>query len=318
MTELSIIVATWNARKRVQECLTSLTHQELESSQEIIVIDNASTDGTRDLIRKQFPQVTLVHNDRNLGFAKANNIGIRLAKGKYLCLINSDVNVPTGCFVKMLRYMEENPSIGILGPKMLGTDGKVCRSCMRIPTLWNSVCRALALDSVFKRSQIFGGFLMNDFRHNRIKDVNILNGWFWMIRREAINGVGPLDERFFMYGEDLDWCRRFHQAGWRVVFYSEAEAVHYGGASSANAPIQFLIEMERANLQYWEKYHGQAARACYLLIIGLKHAIRACAYALLYLGKRSFRAQSSLKMKRSYACLLWLTGLKVIEKVRAR
>ena len=318
MHDLSIVIVTWNIKKYIEECLTSLAEADKNLSTEIIVVDNASTDGTAELIRAQFPHVRLIETGANLGFARGNNVGIKLATGRYVCLINPDVNVPPDCLSKMYRYMEEEPAVGLLGPKMLGPSGEVRRSGMRFPTIWNSFLRALALDSFFKETGIFGGWLMTDFQFDRTRDIDVLNGWFWMARREALDQVGLLDERFFMYGDDLDWSMRFHLAGWRVVFYSEAEALHYGGASSANAPVRFYIEMQRANFQYWKKFHGNVSFFFYLLTVWLNHAVRTIGYGLVYLTKRSLRSIALFKMKRSFACIRWLMGLKRVEEAGAQ
>lgn len=307
---LSIIIVTWNAKKYVWECLKSLEQQSKDLSVEIIVVDNASSDGTPELVRGQFPQTRLVQNQRNLGFARANNIGINLSRGKYVCLVNSDVYVPSGCLAMMLSYLEQNPTVGILGPRMLRPDGAVGRSYMRFPTVWNCFCRALALDSLFKGAKLFGGFLMTDFKNNRTADVEVLNGWFWMVRRSALEAVGLLDEDFFMYGEDIDWCKRFHNAGWRTVYYPEAEAIHYGGASSSSAPVRFYIEMEHANLYYWKKHHHRFGEVSFFVTTWLHNVIRLLGYAVLYLLKRSQRSEAVFKIRRSIACILWLIGLK--------
>ena len=318
MTDLSIVIVTWNVKKYVQECLTSLAKGSESLSVETIVVDNASTDGTAELIRTQFPHVSLIESDANLGFARANNIGIKLANGKYICLINPDVNIPPDCLPKMFQFMEQQPTIGLLGPKMLGPNGDVGRSGMRFPTVWNCFLRALALDSLFKGTGIFGGRLMSDFQFNQTRDIDVLNGWFWMARREALDQTGLLDERFFMYGEDVDWSKRFHLAGWRVVFYADAEAVHYGGASSSNAPVRFYIEMQRANLQYWKKHHGRISFFFYLLTVWLNHITRTMGYGFVYLVKRSLRREALFKMKRSYACMCWLMSLNSVEEAGAR
>jgi GT2 family glycosyltransferase len=184
---------------------------------------------------------------------------------------------------------------------------------MRFPTVWNSLLRALALDSLFKGTGIFGGFLMGDFQFDRTKDVEILKGWFWVAKREAITQVGLLDERFFMYGEDMDWCRRFHRAGWRVVFNPHAEAIHYGGGSSSNAPVRFYVEQQRANLQYWKKHHGRISLSLYLFTVWINQATRVLGHGLVYLARGSSRPKASYKVRRSYACMRWLVGLRATE-----
>jgi hypothetical protein len=200
---------------------------------------------------------------------------------------------------------------------MLAADGEVRRSTMRFPTVWGSWCRALGLDDIFRGSRLFGGQFMADFDHRHTADTEVLNGWFWMARRSALDEVGLLDERFFMYGEDIDWCYRFRQAGRRIVFFAGAEAIHYGGASSNNAPVRFYLEMYRAGLQFWRKHHGRAARTAFLASIGVHHLLRAAGYALLFLVPAR-RADSHLKMRRSLACLGWLWDVTVAGKERSR
>ena len=315
---LSVVIVAWNAKRYVHECLESLQRQTIQARLEVIVVDNNSTDGTPEMVRKDFPDVLLIRNDRNLGFAGANNEGIRRSTGDYIFLINSDVNVPPTCLRAMCEYIQQHPEIGLLGPRMLAPDGTTARSCMRFPTLWNSLCRALGLDIVFPRSTIFGSFLMRDFHHDRIAPVDVLNGWFWMVRRAALGQVGLLDERFFMYGEDIDWCRRFCEAGWKVVFYPGAEALHYGGASSAIAPVRFSVEMERANLQYWSKHNGRLHLIGYVLIGLLHHAVRIAGYLPVYLFRRSARQQAAAKVRKSVACARWLIAPPLSLVVKSR
>jgi hypothetical protein len=307
--DISVVIVTWNAKKFVDECLQSLHGTNSNDSMEIIVVDNASTDGTPELVNDRYPDVKLIQNCQNLGFAKANNIGIAIGTGKYLCLINSDVIVPEGCLKKMLRYIEQSPSIGMLGPKMLGPTGGARRSCMQFPTLWNSLCYSLALDLMFPRLSLFRSFLMRDFKHNETADVEVLNGWFWMIRKQAFDDVGVLDERFFIYGEDVDLCRRFHNGGWRVVFYSEAEAIHYGGASSSNAPLRFYLELQRARLQYWEKHCSRRSRRVFVIVLVIQEIARILGNAAQYPVRGSLRQSLALKIARSLSSIRWLVQI---------
>ncbi len=304
---LSVVIVSWNAQAYVRECLESLCIPERQAFTEIIVVDNASSDATSRMVKEQFPAVKLIQNEANLGFAKANNLGLSLCKGRYVCLVNSDVRVLAGCVEKMLEYMERNPSVGLLGPAMVGADFQVRRSCMKLPTLWNSLCYALALDSLFKSFAMFSSFLMRDFRHDLTSDVEVLNGWFWMVRRQALDQVGGLDERFFMYGEDVDWCKRFADAGWRIVFFPEAKAIHYGGASSATVPLRCYLQLQRARIQYWEKHHHPASHPLFFIVLVAEQLARLVGYAIACTWKAT-RSQAIAKFERSAASLRWLLG----------
>jgi GT2 family glycosyltransferase len=310
MKTLSIVIVTWNCKGFIQDCLDSLVAFRQAPEAEIIVVDNASRDGTPDLVQDSYPEVMLIRSRDNLGFTRANNIGIRKASGEYICLINPDVRVMDGCIRSMLAHMEKNPRIGLLGPRMLGTDGKSHRSYMGAPTLWSTFCRALALDVLFPASKFFGGFLMPYFKGDQIADVEVLNGWFWMTRREALSDVGLLDETLFMYGDDLDWSKRFRDAGWRVVYFPAAQSLHYGGGTTARAPIPFYVEMHRANFQYWKKNHSRVSQSIYLLIVWMHEALRLVGYSLLFMGSRSKRTEAVFKTRRSLACLGWSMGLR--------
>jgi hypothetical protein len=309
---VSFLIVSWNAKNYLRDCLQSIRDNCTVRS-EILVVDNASQDGSPELVRTQFPECRLVETGANLGFAQGNNIGIGLASGKYLFLVNSDVKILPSCVETMVQLMDAHPEIGLAGPQMLGADGvTVRRGTMRFPTLWNSFCRALALDAIFPHSPTFAGYLMGDFDHRSTRDVEILNGWFWVTRRDALDKVGGLDERFFMYGEDMDWSYRFHQAGWRNVFCAEAAAIHYGGASSAVAPARFYVEKQRANLQYWHKHHGQFAAFAYLCTVLLHEILRMVGYTAAYLFRSSTRKIAAAKIRRSLICVACLTKLRTV------
>ena len=312
--EISIVIVTWNAKKYMRDCLKSLEDQNTGVSTEIIVVDNASTDGTAELIRSEFPNVKLIESKENLGFARGNNVGLRQSSGKYVFLINPDVIVFPGCISNLTAHLDQDPSIGLVGPRMLDAGRIVRRSAMRFPTPWTAFCRALALDAVFKGSKTFGGYLMSDFQFDRTRDVDILNGWFWATKREALHRVGGLDEQLFMYGDDLDWSQRFYQAGYRRLYCADAEAVHYGGGTTAKSPVYFYIERQRADIQFWKKYHSPVGVAFYLLTLFLSEWIRVIGYGLVFLFKKSARVDAAYKVQRSWACIWWLLGMRPNKK----
>ena len=318
MKLLSIVIVTWNCKKYIQECLDSLAVYRQDPRAEIIIVDNVSEDGTPELIKEKYPEVTLIESGENLGFPRGTNLGIRHCTGKYLFLINPDVRVLDGCIEKMLAYLQEHPEIGLLGPKMLDWNCVPQRSYMGAPTLWNLFCRALALDTLLPKSVIFGGHLMEYMDQTHTTDVDILNGWFWATHREAVEEVGVLDDQLFMYADDLDWSKRFLNAGWRVVYFPEAEGIHYGGGTTARAPVRFALEMQRADYQYWQKYHSKPSQLCYLGIVFLHQILRLIGYGVLACVRASMREDALFKMKRSVACLQWVLGFGKHGKQKAQ
>jgi GT2 family glycosyltransferase len=306
MARVSVVIVVWNAQKYVMECLETLREHCAGVCSEVIVVDNNSTDGTPELVAEKFPEFRLIRNSENLGFAKANNIGIAQSTGEYVCLVNSDVKFLDDCISPMITYLAEHTEVGIIGPKMLAPDGRVWRSTMRYPTVWNHFCRAVGLDVAFGKSRLFSGLLMGDFDHQTTAPVEVLNGWFVVVRRSALDRVGLLDPQFFMYGEDVDWCYRFHKAGEGIVFFAESGAIHYGGASSSNAPVRFYLELYRATWQYWRKHHGSLAQLGFLISIAIHHVLRLFSSAFLYLCWPSHREGTAAKFKRSLACLQWV------------
>jgi GT2 family glycosyltransferase len=310
MPDVSVVIVNWNTLKYICDCLNSLLRAGKGYTREIIVVDNASCDGSADVVARQFPGVSVIRNAENVGFARANNIGIRRAAGRYICIVNPDVVVRDGCIENLMRFMDQNPGVGIAGPRILNSDGSVQISCRHFPTIWNNLCQSLGLNRLFPKSAFFSDWLMSYWPHDGIRSVDVLSGCFWIVRREAINQVGLLDEDFFIYGEDIDWCRRFHKAGWDVMFYPESAVIHFGGGSSSKAPIKFYIEMQKADLHYWEKHHGAVGRASYAGVIFFRHLLRLIFMALQYLVYPSRRKTASFKLKRSFTCIKWILHLK--------
>ena len=303
---ISIVIVTWNGKRYALEVLGSIYACRLQIPFEIIVVDNASTDGTPEAIRNDFPYVVLIETGANLGFAKGNNIGMAHAQGRYVCLINSDVVVPAGCIESMMTVMETNQDIGIMGPKMRCPDGQVGLSVMRFPTVWNTLCAALAVNSILPKSRLFAGFSVKSEDMTGAVDVEVVTGWFWMVSRTALQQVGGLDERFFMYGEDIDWCYRFRKAGLRVALFGGAEALHYGGGSSAEAPSRSYVEMRRANQQYFRKHYGALGAFGYTIAIAIHEIARITGYSATYCIAKGKRFEALSKVRRSLSCLRWL------------
>ena len=306
MLDLSIIIVSWNAKSYLLQCIESLASETSSHNMEIIVVDNASTDGSPEAVQKKYPYIKLIQNKTNSGFAKANNIGIRQSEGRYVCLVNSDVKVLNGCIDYLCDYMDNHPSIGILGPKIINPDMTLQHSCRKFPTLWNNFCSATGLTKILPKSRIFCGEEMQFSLSEKAHKVDALSGCFLMVRRKAIDEVGLFDELFFIYSEDIDWCKRFWNAGWEVVYLPYAKAIHYGGGSSSNAPVRFAIEKEQAVFQYWSKHHGWPSSFFLSFIFLLHHSLRIIGGIFLYLIRPSKRAKILPALTRNVACLRWL------------
>lgn len=177
---------------------------------------------------------------------------------------------------------------------------------MRFPSIWRAASRALALDSLFPRICWFRSYMVPVSEHTGVKTVDVINGCFWMVRREALQKVGLLDEEFFMYSEDVDWCKRFWQNGWRVVYVGDAQAIHYGGGSSRNAPTRFYIEQRRANLLYWKKHHSGLERIVFFSILLMQELLRVAGNGMSLFFRPDSREDLNFRMGRSLATLRWL------------
>ena len=217
---LSIIIVSYNNKKLLKQTLDSIYDTIQKINYEIIIVDNNSMDGSIDLVKQNYRQIIIIENKKNLGFSCANNIGINQAKGRYMLLLNSDTVVTDNCFEKCIKYMDEHPDIGALGCKVVLSDGKLDPACKRsFPTPEVSFYRMTGLSWLFPKSKRFGRYNLTYLDEDAIHEVDSLVGAFMMVRREGIEQVGLLDEDFFMYGEDIDWCYRIKQAGWKIVYY---------------------------------------------------------------------------------------------------
>jgi GT2 family glycosyltransferase len=304
--EISVIIVSWNAVKFLEECLDSLSRGIVRAC-EVIVVDNASTDGSPDLVAAKFPWVVLIQTGRNQGFAKGNNLGIRHSRGKYLALVNSDVNVLPDCLDHLAIFLAEHPRVGMVGPRIMYGDRRQQSSCRRFPNLWNNACEVFRLNKLLPRSAFFAGEHMFYFAYDRTCEVEVLVGCFILARREAVNQFGLLDEDFWMYGEDVDWCRRCGQSGWRVMFHPEAEAIHYCGGSSANDPVRFSLAQQQARLQLWAKHHSRFARWGLVALLTIQCCLRLLGTGILAALGRSEQSTATMRMRIQLACLqkLW-------------
>jgi len=314
MVDISVIIVNWNTKTLLLNCVESIYRTTQEASIEIIVIDNASTDGSIDALQDKLSCVRTIVNSENLGFAKANNIGIEKAQGRYVCLVNSDVKALDGVLDKMLAYMDSHSEIGALAPKTFGGDMQMQKNCREFPTLRNIFCQEFFLDVLFPTVFAFRGREMLHFDHEAEMEIEVLSGCFLMVRREVIAQVGPLDEQFFFYSEDVDWCKRIHDAGWKLVHYPCAETIHFGNGSSSSAPIKFRVEMLKANWQYWRKHKSMTECALFWCIKCVGTLGRSAAWFAVSLVASDRRSMAKVSATAYWKMLAWLLN----PRLRAR
>ncbi len=254
--DLSIIIVNYNTGELIKQTLASIYKYNYDFEYEVIVIDNASSDGSQEIIKRDYNRVILLENDVNAGFAAASNTGIRRAKGRYILLLNPDTLIYESTLKVMLAFMDNNPRVGAAGCKVVLPDGKLDRACKRsFPTPLNALFNLLKLDRLFPGSKIFGAYNLTYRDENKTQEVDALVGAFMLIKREVIAEAGLLDEDFFLYGEDLDWCYRIKKAGWKIVYYPETEIMHIKGGSSRNKDNKTIREFYRSMYLYYNKHY---------------------------------------------------------------
>jgi len=259
--EVTVSIVNWNTRDELRECLSSVLSQD-GVVREIVVVDNASTDGSADMVCQEFgDKATLITNDTNRGFGAAHNQAIAASVGRYVLVLNPDSRLlQADVLAKMVGYMEANPDIGALGPKILNPDGTLQSSARRFPPMFAGIFRHTLLGRLFPKNRFVRGYLMTDNPHDRTMDVDWVSGSALMVRRAMIDKIGGFDERFFMYCEDVDLCKRAKDAGWRVVYYPEVEVSHRIGAASDKNPIAMIRQHHRSMLLYFIKHNSRSPR----------------------------------------------------------
>jgi N-acetylglucosaminyl-diphospho-decaprenol L-rhamnosyltransferase len=262
MADVSVVVVTLDALPWVERCLESVR------GHETVVVDHGSTDGTVALVRERFPEARLLERG-NDGLAAGWNAGMRVAGGRYVLLLNADAWVVGDAVGRLVAFADATPDAAYVGPLLRNPDGSLQRSVRGFPTLWRLATEYLFLRKLAPRSRALNAFYAGGFEHDRIADAEFLMGACMLVRRAAVDEVGPLDERFFLFSEETDWCYRFRQAGWRVVFYPGAEAVHVGGAGHGG---RMFREQVRGHLRFLAKHRGarEAERARRLLALALR------------------------------------------------
>ena len=253
MVDVSIVIVSWNTCEITRKCLLSVYKETDRVSFEVVLVDNGSTDGSAQMVRDEFPEVILIGNEENRGFAAANNQGIKRARGKYLLLLNSDTVVLDHAVERVFHFMEAHSKIAVTGCRVLNEDGTLRSTRFMFPSVLNLLLQALYLNKIFRGNRFFGRERMLWDKGTEQMDVDVVAGCFMMVRTEATDRLGMLDEEYFVYGEETDWCYRFKRAGWRVVFYPDAEIIHLGGRSSRMTPGPMLLQLWGSLLLFFRK-----------------------------------------------------------------
>lgn len=271
--DLSIIIVNWNTRAMLADCLTSIAASRTACRLEIFVVDNASSDGSPDMVAADFPEVRLIRNTENRGFAAANNQAMRLAGGRHVLLLNSDTIVHPGVLDASVLYMDANPEVGIMGCRVLNADGSVQLSCGRFPTLANLLLLTSGLFKVrgFSAAQ---RYRMDGWQRDSERDVDVISGCYLLARADAVRTVGLLDEAFFFFGEETDWCRRFREAGHAVRFAPVGTIIHFGGGSSKPLSFRRDLMLSEATVRLHRKHGGLLAAAAAWAILLVFNASR--------------------------------------------
>lgn len=254
--DLSIIIVNYNTKNLLKKGLESIKSYPPSCKYEIFVVDNASTDDSVEYIKGMEPSIVSIINNENVGFSKANNQAIKNATGRYILLLNPDTEVLEDTLDKCIHYMDKHINIGILGCKVELVDGGLDLACRRsFPNLKNSLFKFLGLAQLFPKSKLFAGYNLTYLDENKSYSVDCVVGAFMMITRKTIKSIGLLDEDFFMYGEDIDWCYRTKQAGLDVFYYSDVSIIHHKRASSKQKKVKTIYEFHRAMFIFYKKHY---------------------------------------------------------------
>ena len=288
--ELSVVVASYNAAPLLAQCLQSLPAGYGELPTEVIVVDNCSVDGSPEMVTERFPWVRLLKNDRNLGFARANNRALQTARGRYLLLLNPDTIVPKDTLGPIVEFLEKRPDVGIVGCRLERPDGVLDEACKRgFPTPWNAVSRFLMLDRFFPKSRLLGSYRQTWQDPAGCYEVDSVVGAFMLLRREIFEEIGGLDEDYFMFGEDLDWCFRVKRSRWKVFYLGDRRVIHHKGGSTRRHPQSMNFHFHRSMVLFHKKHlqHHYPFFINWLVLsgIGARYLLRSM-WTFLPMGRR--------------------------------
>lgn len=283
--DLSIVIVNWNTCALLRDCLATVFAGLGGLQAQVFVVDNASTDASLAMLGAEYPGVTVIANPRNLGFAAANNQALARAQGRHVLLLNTDTLVHGTVLADAVAWLDAHPDVAVMGPRILNRDGTVQVSSTRFPTLGNLTLQMLGLT----RFAAFDRYRMERWDRRDTRQVQVISGCAMFVQRAALAKVGLLDEAFFFYGEETDWCRRFAQARWRVVFAPVGQITHFGGGSVKSLNHMRDILLTQGTVRLHAKHGGPlAGLACYALL-GLFNLSRSVIWSALALGRPKAR-----------------------------
>jgi GT2 family glycosyltransferase len=291
--DVSIVVVSWNSRDLLKACLRSIFEQTRSLSFEVIVVDNGSHDRTADMVRVEFPLVKLIQNNEDRGYAAANNQGIRISQGRYILVLNPDTVITDRAIERCVEYAEVHKDVGIVGCQVYVSDREIQRTGFAFHSAWNLFLILSGLSRAFPKSKIFGAPELGWWTRNDERDVDVISGMFMLIRREALDQVGLLDEAYFLYAEEADLCFRFARAGWRRVFIPSARIIHVGGGGGSgdthDVNTKMYVQLQKSMMIYLRKNRGDldwmAAKAIYIV----SDALRAVGWVVMSVGRGDTR-----------------------------
>lgn len=320
MIDLSIVIVSFNTKGILKDCLQSISGFLKDSSKEIIVIDNNSIDGTLDLIRSEFKGVKIIENKENLGFGKANNQGMKQAKGEFILLLNSDTVASKEALDKCLDYLKSDSNVGVLGCRLRKPDGCLEDSCGMFYSLWNAVFGGMELNSILDKLRIirlrFPRYLLSACDLQQTQEVNWVAGAFMFLRRDVFKQTLGFDEKIFMYDEELEWCYRIKKKGWKVVYFPLAEIVHIGrGSSNSNSETEINKRILSGKEYYFKKHFGETKAFIFKVLIFLSGIIKLPIWFIIYIFS-GFKVVSKTRMRFQISSIMWFFQKDTVKKGR--
>ena len=303
-TDVSIIIVNWNTRDALRDCLNSIYEQGGQSSFEIIVIDNASIDGSAQMVKTEFSDVILIQNRDNKGYAGAANQGIAVSKGRYVLIVNSDIIIYDGAIDKVVKYADTRNDAAIVTCQVLQDSQTVQMTCFRFPSLINLFLSASGLAKAFRYNRFFGRESMLWWKRDSIRELDTASGMFLLVRRKAIEEVGMFDDSFFLYYEETDWCKRFVDAGWKIIFWPQAKVlhVHGGSLSSSQKAAEMFVQQRKSMLLYFKKHHRLCTYWAARFILGLSFGIKLMIWNIILLLGYLTGINMNMAIKESRKC----------------